>query len=471
MKKLFRGIALLMALMLLGGCSALREDNNISDLSLPEVKYVETGTSTRQINPTLYYLSKDGAKLSVESRELTLGQQEDEAEAVLNALLDMPRSSELRKIASGLSLDKVIRSGELINAYIYSSFSLTEERKFIISAAITNTLVEYFDVPYVCVFINGDPLTIDGYPYGGMQKISENVRDAYHEYQAKCQAQESLEIPLPVYFLDETQQYILPEVHTVRIEKTEEGLNEQMVTALLAELSAGPKIQYNLVTSLAQQSAETDSVRIERDEVLHFLNLNYSYNPSVKGSSLSQPACAAVFFTLATVVPGMVRLNIAYGGNTLSISRAIAQTFLGTRIALYFPNEEKSSLVTVSRTVSAQSTYRYNTYIRELLRGPLPTDREDALACFPADMKLSSFRYIRILGNTAYVDFAADFADRVSKMDPESEYMLFYSMVNTLCSVPRIRQVQFTLEDQIVESAGGKISIEYPLFPNPGLLN
>lgn len=471
MKKLTRWLALLLALLTLTGCSALREDNDITGLDIPEKQYEETGTSTRQISPALYYLSVDGAKLSVETRELTVGHQADEAEEIVAALLDMPRSSELRKIASGLSLDKVIRTGDVINAYLYSSAVLTQERRFIVSAAVTNTLVDYFDVPYVCVFINGDPLTVDGYPYGGMQKISENVRDAYHEYQAKCEAQNSLEISLPIYFLDETRQYILPEMRTVRVEKNEENAREQLIGTLLAELSAGPKIQYNLTTSLAQQSDESDRVRIEADEQLGFLQLRFSYNPSAEGEILGQQVCAALYFTLASAVPSVTRLTVAYGLNDTGISRSVAQTFLGDRISLYLPNEDKSALVTVSRTVSSDTTYRYNTFVRELMRGPLETDREDALACFPESVVLSDFNYIRILGNTAYVDFGEAFAEKVSQMDEESEYMMYYSVVNTLCSVPRIRQVQFTLEDQVVDSTGGKISIGYPLLPNPGLLN
>lgn len=471
MKKLRILAVFLVLLILLGGCNALHEDHDLDGLSLPEMEYVETGTTTRQINPTLYYLSEGGAKLGVETREMTLEQQEDEAQAIVNELLGIPRRSDLRRLGSGLSLDRVVRTGELINVFLYSASALSEEKKFIVSAAVTNTLTDYFGVSYVCVMFNGDPLTIDGYPYGAMQKTSENVRDAYHEYQAKCEALDSLEILLPIYFLDETGQYILPEIRTIQIDKTVENLTEELVNLLLAELSAGPKVRYYLTTSIAQQSTEEDLVQVEHDPALRSLRLHYSYNPTVNGGSVSQQVCASVYFTLSGAIPNVLKLFIDYGNESESISKSIAQTFFGSQIPLYFPNEDKSALVTVYRTVSSENIYRYYTYVRELLRGPLETDPENCVACFPEDMSLSALRYIRIRGNTAYVDFTCELVDAVSKMDEKSEHMLFYAMINTLCSVSRIKQVQFTLEENVVDDAGGNICIRYPLLPNQGLLN
>lgn len=473
MRKLLRVIALLMAVVCLGGCSVIHEDHDLSGLELPEPEYIETGTTTRRINPSLYFLKETGSKLGVETREIILGQEEDEATAILEALLDTPERSELSRLASGLSLDKVVRTGELMNVYLYATNILNQQKKFIVSAAVTNTLVDYFNISYVCVFINGEPLTIDGYPYGAMQKISENVRDAYHEYQAKSKAQQCLEILVPIYFLDETGEYILPEMRTLSIDKNEEedSLTEQLVTSLLAELSAGPKVQYNLQTSLAQQSNERDSVWIVYHEAVQYMELRYNYRPMAEGWSFSAQACASVFYTIAGVQPSLQRLSIRYAGMTDTITRSIAQIYVGDRITLYFPDEEKNSLVSVSRTVSSSDRYRYDIYLRELLRGPLDTDREDAAACFPQEADSSCFRTIRVLGNTAYVDFTENFREVVEGMNEKGEYMLIYAIVNTLCNISRVKQVQFTINGETVRTAGGELCLAYPLLPNPGLLN
>jgi len=452
------------------GCSVLREDNDITEIKMQEVSYIETGTVTRKITPSLYYLGSDG-KLGIETRELTLKQDDDEAEVILNALLQSPIRSDLTRPVSGLTLDKIERTNEFANVYLYSSGDFSQQRKFTVAASITNTLADYFNISYVCVFINNRPLLIDGYPYGAMQKISENVQEEYQQCVAKYESWSDAEIMLPIYFLDETQNYLFPEMRTITLEKGVDGIDrEKLVRALVDEIAAGPKVNYFLKTVFAQKTAEHDTISVNYDEDMKTLELKYNYKPVSDGMLPDLAACAAMFHTMENVMPELMRVVVSYYSQNTGISRAIARTLMGGSITLYFPDADGKTLVSVSRTVYASEAQKYKTYIRELLEGPVESEREKVSACFPQDYNTRDFRSIYIRGNTAYVDFGDDFVAAVSKMNDNQEYLLFYSIVNTLCSISRVKQVQFTVNGETVESAGGEICISYPLMPNPGLL-
>lgn len=470
MRKLKAVLALILAGMMLCGCSVLREDNDITGIEMPKTEYIETGTETRTITPSLYYL-ENGDKLGIETRELTLRQDDDEAEVILKTLLESPIRSDLTRPASGVTLDKVERTSELANVYLYTAGDFSQQRKFIVAASVTNTLVDYFNIPYVCVFINNSPLLINGYPYGAMQKVSENVYEEYQQCLAKYESESDTDILLPIYFLDETLDYLFPEMRTVTIRKREEGIDrDALVCDLLDEIAAGPKVNYLLRTVYAQKSADNDRVLVSYDENVEALTLDYNYVPVQEGTVPDLVGCAAVFRTLENVMPQMMRTVVKYRNDSMGSSRAISRTLMGNTITLYFPDAEGNTLLPVSRTVYASEANKYRTYIRELLQGPLSTERETVSACFPEDYNTRDFKAIYIRGNTAYVDFGDDFAAAVKGMDAEREYLLFYSIVNTLCSIPRVKQVQFTINGETVETAGGEICIAYPLMPNPGLL-
>ncbi|MBR4079472.1 MAG: GerMN domain-containing protein [Christensenellaceae bacterium] len=470
MRKLKAVFALILAGMMLCGCSVIREDNDITGIEMPETEYIETGTETRTITPSLYYM-ENGSKLGIETRELTLRQDDDEAEVIVKALLESPIRSDLTRPASGFTLDKVERTSELANVYLYAPGDFSQQRKFIISATVTNTLVDYFNIPYVCVFINNSPLLINGYPYGAMQKVSENIYEEYQQCLAKYESRSSTEIILPIYFLDETQDYIFPEMRTVTIGKGETEIErEELVCEILEEIAAGPKVNYFLKTVFAQKSSEHDKVSVLYDKNIETLTMSYNYVPALKGTIPDLVGCASVFRTLENIMPNMMRVVVKHGEESMGSSRAISRTLMGSSITLYFPGVEGNTLVPVSRTVYASEAHKYRTYIRELLQGPMDTEKERVSACFPEDYNTRDFKAIYIRGNTAYVDFGDDFVSAVKGMDEEREYLLFYSIVNTLCSIPRVKQVQFTINGQPAETAGGVICISHPLMPNPGLL-
>ena len=69
----------------------------------------------------------------------------------------------------------------------------------------------------------------------------------------------------------------------------------------------------------------------------------------------------------------------------------------------------------------------------------------------------------------AYVDFTEKFSSSAAKMPADDERMMFYSMINTLCGIPRIKSVQFLIDGKRVGDIG-IMHLEYPLLPNQGLI-
>ena len=481
-KKMLAAAAAFIAVIsaVLTGCTSMHENNDISDLALPTPSFEAGGSLTRTITPSLYFLDSGYTKLSIETRELTVREGQKEAEVIIEALLSGPSDSKNKSLGSGLSLDFVEMTGELANIYILSDRTYNDERKFIISTAVTDTISDYFDVGYVSVYINGEPLKINGYPCTVLKKSgSVSVQDMYNEYLLKYSPQyymdgEEHEITSVLYFPDETGSYILPEIRTVSMvfSQDPDEFRKAFTLKLLDELSKGPKNKDNLLNCLNHSSVTDKMVDVEFDDNIKKIYLTFYSAPFISNpeTGFEPVMTASLFYTLTSAVGGAIRMDMKHINRSASLSRALARVYMGSSITLYFPRSSQNSLTAVSRTVYAATSHQPETYISELMRGPLETDSEALKSCFSPEMDYSMFISIEVRSGVAYVNFTSDFAKAARRMGNDEERMMFYSIINTLCSISRIKSVQFLIDGEHTGDIGGVMHLEYPLLPNPGLL-
>lgn len=473
--------ALMCAVIIFAGCSTIHENNDISDIELPSPSYeLPVGAMTRTITPSLYFFDSGYSRLSIETRELAVREDQTEAEVIIEALLSGPSGGSSRSLGSGLSLDFVEMTGELANVYILSDRTYNDERRFMISTAITDTVADYFGVSYVSVFINGEPLKINGYPCSVLKKSgSANVQDMYNEYLAKYSPQyyldgEEHEITAVLYFPDETNSYILPEIRTVSMGFSEDidEFRRNFALKLLEELAKGPKTRDNLSVCLDNLSVTDNKAIVEFDDAMKRIRLSFLRSPFISGSAsgFDPVEASSVFYTIAGAMDGVIRMELNHIQKSISLSRALSKIYVGSVITLYMPKSSQNSLTAVSRTVYSAVSHQPDTYILELMRGPLETDSEELKSCFSQEMDYSMFISAEVKNGVAYVDFTSDFAKAARKMNGSDERMMFYSVINTLCSIPRIKSVQFLIDGEHVGDIGGEIHLEYPLLPNQGLL-
>ncbi|MBQ4062347.1 MAG: GerMN domain-containing protein [Christensenellaceae bacterium] len=470
-------------IILLTGCTTIKENNTISDLSLPSPPHKTEDSVKRSIMPSLYFFDSSYTKLLVETRELTVDENEHEADLIIEALLSGPAGDSAKALGSGLSLDYIEISGEIANAYLLADRTYDEQRKFIISVAITNTICDYFGVSYVSVFINGEALRINGYPCTVMQKSDTlNVVDLYNEYVARYSSQfyignEEHDMTVILYFPDETGTYILPEVRTIPVVFLEdiEECRKALCLKLIEELYKGPQNKDNLKSCITNYAVATRFLNTEYDEDTDKLSIVFSRSPFIPSENYAPNGfdpvmTASVYYTIAGALGGIKRMDLIYPGKTVSLSRALTKIYMGSVITLYFPDETGSYLFAVSRTVYFDSAHNPETYITELMHGPLETDIDELKPAFSNDMHDSMFNSVEVKNGIAYVDLTEDFAKAAKKMTDDNERIMFYSMINTLCSIPRINSVQFTIDGEFRGDIGGVMHIEYPLMPNHGLL-
>ena len=134
------------------------------------------------------------------------------------------------------------------------------------------------------------------------------------------------------------------------------------------------------------------------------------------------------------------------------------------RIILYFANKDLEYL-SVSET--NQRYYNYgkdslaSIVIDALLRGPV-TDQYR-----PSFSSSTQVRSLHTSDGLCTVDFNQAFLKPVDKMPYE---LTVYSLVNTLCELPGINQVQITVDGEVVKAAPEDVDISGPLTARPELV-
>lgn len=126
---------------------------------------------------------------------------------------------------------------------------------------------------------------------------------------------------------------------------------------------------------------------------------------------------------------------------------------LRKKVTLYFSNKEGDALVANSTTVNYNATTLLaSTIVEELIKGEETIARlqkqDELLPTLPSDVVVNS---VTIRDQICYVDFS----DEINTMLPEiNSSIVVYSIVNSLCELPDVNRVQFTVEGQPQEYYG-----------------
>lgn len=463
-----RTLTLLLAwCVLLAGCTSIKENDNMGDLPpLPSLAY-ETGKDARTANPSLYFIDKNTGRLTAEIREMELPYMGDSISLVLGELLKGPVSSGLSPVLRGASLSRVELTGECANVYIETDQELLEKEKFTGAVAISDTVIDYTGAIYVTVFFNGQVMGVDGCAFGPLKKSDGNPDALYLEYKARyAELQEgvsdTVEMSAILYFVDPSGRLLLPEVRTIGV------VDGNYVDAVLGALAEGPKYNYDLKTYLSQEKLEQTAREAQGDSDAQQLSIQFDQNIFLEEMSPNRNLeMAGVYYTLAGVLPDTYRLVVKDDRNAYVMTRQVAQKYLGQNIRIALPDAKLKSLISVRRTVKAG--YGYDTYIAELMRGPIESDSVTVWPVFPENITMDHVNAISVYENMAVVDFRKAFFEEVNAMSKERQYMLVYSIVNTLAATSNIRAVLFTAEGETVEELSGGLCLSSPLMMNPGI--
>lgn len=156
-------------------------------------------------------------------------------------------------------------------------------------------------------------------------------------------------------------------------------------------------------------------------------------------------------------IPYRDRQDLRTGDVLLSgITAEEPDTFLAV---LYFPSRTGGALTAEYRQVTrADGSSAVEIVMAELLRGP--TDRVGSLS-LPEGTQVRS---LTVRDGLCQADLSAEFLRNVSA-EEEQAGLTLYALVNTLCALSGISQVQLLIEGETVETYGG-VSAAAPLSAN-----
>lgn len=479
MKKLIcviLGVCVLLCSCLAG--SSQQEKQPIETLQTIEQLQLQKGMSIRA---GLYFYDSASARLVSETREFVVTQEQNVGEELMAQLLAGPTNQSLQGISFGTQLVDIEVMDEVANVYLKATRDMSAYDQYVLRAAVTDTLVDYYGVPYVNVFIDG-AVNYETHPKGAFKKSSGTLESDYVRYQnnyvvgAANNTGESgaLQSNAVLYFADSTLGFLLPEIRQISFTN-----QDQIVDALISELIQGPTYGNNMQGLISQEILNDYTYELVEDETGHITcNLRLQYPANVLPNSsqeLDQLSYASLFYTFRSVMPSLGTLHITLEyldqNNEITVTREDVKRYLGTTIDLYFPGKDFSMLYPTKRVVYNKEAGLLRTRLDQLIRGPIASDSEETWPIFPQGITSQDILSVEIYGDSlAVVDLSQNFSDILSAQPAETEFVTVYTMVNTLTGYAGIKRVKFMVEGREILGFTGELYLKDPLMKNPGII-
>lgn len=459
------------AVFLFSGCSALQENNRISDLPELEQNAQQDMRTSETIRPSLYFYDSSAGKLSAEVREIELSFEEDAEEVVVKEILKGPKGEGLSAVAQDVTLDMIEVFDDCVNVYLDTSRAFSDEARFTMAVAVSDTMIDFTGKAYVSIFVNGEALSVGGRVCGPLTKSDGNVTALYNQYYAKFAHEYDnvtgdREMNVVLYFPDRSGTYLRSEVRSVTFSPA-----DNVIDKLIKELAEGPSYTYYLKPYLSKEKLAATEQSIIYNETIGQYSLMYDDDIFMDDVSHSKALeVAGIYYTIAGMMPNCYRTVIESGTMFRMVTRRVAKEHLGGEIMLSLPDEKGSSLKSVSRTVQVSESGKMSSYIKELMRGPVSADRDEGIAsAFPDGITISDLLGVTRVGSTAVVNLSQNFYEVASRMDDWKQKLMVFSMVNTLTNISGIKTVRFLIDGKAAKDLGGSVNIESELMPNTGL--
>lgn len=229
---------------------------------------------------------------------------------------------------------------------------------------------------------------------------------------------------------------------------------EQAVRLILEELNHVDKKDEYKYTKVLNDQILFDSIHMNEEEeiVINFGSGYTQMNPdreilvraAIVKSLLPLEGVSYVSFTIddepLTNEEGIVVDRMGEDTFVLDNDRSEVYNYTET-VTLYMANKTGDGLVEVSVDVEANDNQSLEEAVLEALKGDYGND---TISPIPKGL---TFHRIHVLQKICYVDLSTDILTGVPGVD---ENIKVYSMVNTLTSLSRINQVQFTIDGELV---------------------
>ncbi|MEG1753337.1 MAG: GerMN domain-containing protein, partial [Christensenella sp.] len=289
-------------------------------------------------------------------------------------------------------------------------------------------------------------------------------------------ATDSPSLDVILYFLDNTERFLVPEARSFQFES---NVPEEMIAAVVRRMIRGPENTYQHMPIIDKSIVELLSAQIIEDDTgQRIVRLDFNKAPVAVTKQFSDGekiAALAIAKTLVGFMPNISGVEIYVNGapqaEPIIYTQQMSSDLLGNSVQLYFPNAKYTLLTGVERMVSYKTAGYAIELIAELMRGPTSSDDKDVSPAFGAGISIEDVNDVYLAGNTAVVDFKGSMREKMKSVNKTDEAMMIYSIVNTLTNMENVKRVQFLIDGERVESLGGGIiNIIDPLIKNSGII-
>lgn len=478
--------ALLLCAALLAGCTAPEAQNSASPTTVVEAfAPPQSDQAAQQVSLPLYFISRDGKRLEMETRVVNVKAGESRAVVAIKELLKGPEKKELKRVLwPGTEFIKLESARGVANVYLNNTFEqMFSSDRILAKAALMQTLHDIDGTQYVNVYSNSREPGYDGKPTGVTEYFTQELELYASQVRQSMETQQKDAITgttysferldtfrVALYFADPTGRYLLPEVREITVS------DQHYCKAIIDELIKGPSPASGLRQTMNSFSLASQP-SVNRTESANYVEIALSGQSA--GSAM---AIASIIYSISGFLPmsdyyivslnGTQVLELAATGRFENgrITRERFADMIGAEVPLYFPNSS-GSLTRVMRTLRQGEAFSPEYRLQELLRGPLPEEQNEDLRPVLPGINPDDVPRVVISDDTAWIDCSETFAAQCGELTREQEFLLVFAMVNTVSEFPDVRRVQFLIDGKASDSFAGNIFIGTPLLKNPGLTN
>jgi len=483
MKRAICAVLALISAFSLTGCSA-----NETEVERPAFVSSDAWSKepeSHMITAPLNFLSNDENHLMTEIRNITVEPGQTDEEAVIQALIDGPTDTRSMRsvLSASIKLVSVEKTGRVINVELSANYTYYSELEMLkVRAALANTLSSLFDVDYINVYVDGMDPGYQGMPLGAFKATTLDLSlfcDQIIQEQKKITDDDSYEERrIITYYVPDSGGTLLiadPEEDTIDTVSSGETVERNYLRTVLFGLMTGERASlfngFNLAEEpmvMLDQDGKRSALVVLKErpenEILAYGALVYSVTGfvcNISSVTIAVQDDSALGYELVTHVDG---LGDFVNGE---FKRSDFSGYIGDYITLYAPDAADYSLVQYTAAVPQSESGDPERLLKELFSGnSLP---DGAALILPDGVGEQDVLSIKLCGSVAVVDLSQNFLAGCSKLDEREEYLLVYSIVNTLTELSEITSVQFTFEG-MTEQKLNKMDVSGPLLRNPGLI-
>lgn len=462
------------AFFLVPGCSSQR--NTIAKPAFEASDEWKNAEVSRTIRAPLSFLSLDGNHLMVEMRDVEVQEDQTDAEAVIQALINGPIDTRTMRsiLSTSVRLVSVEISGRVANIELSTNYMYYREDEMLkVRVALANTLCQLLDVDYINVYVDGMEPGYLGMPLGACEATQLDLAlycDQVIQQQRNITDDDDYEERriITLYTADATESYLIANPQEAVIRTTISGETvERNYLRTVVELALEDPL-FDGVSLIGDPAIQPDAENKKmamlvldgrpENEALAYGALVYAITGFVCNISYVN----IVVRENGTYTPVTELEGLKLTGDSL-LRRSEFSSLIGNNATLYLPDEDKGRTKAVEACLPQRKSEDAESILQELFNG------SQTRAPLLEGLDGSIVNSAKLCGNVAVVDLSADFDEACQQLTDQQEYLVVYSIVNTLTEIREIDEVQFLIDGQQIEYLKCT-NISGPLLRNPGLI-